>query len=143
MQEYTLLLIKPNATGKNRIGAILEMVEEAGFIVEQMRLLVIDDDLAGRFYGVHRDKPFYARLVEFMTSGKTVAVCLRRDYAVSHLRSLVGATNPGQAAPGTIRHKYGDSVTKNAVHASDSAENAIREICLMFPQLEGKIQNPI
>ncbi|MCD4829424.1 MAG: nucleoside-diphosphate kinase [Candidatus Cloacimonetes bacterium] len=143
MQEYTLLLIKPNATRKHRVGAILAIIEEACFKIEEMRLLVMNDDLASRFYAVHKDKHFYNRLVKFMTSGRTIAVLLRREYAVSHLRSMVGATNPGQAAPGTIRHIYGESVTMNAVHASDSPENAIFETCLLFPHLKGKIKNPI
>ena len=143
MQEFTLLLIKPNATRKHRIGAILAKVEESGFEIEAMRLLTMDGELAAQFYAMHHGKPFYDRLVEFMTSGRTVAVALRRDYAISHLRTLVGATNPGQAAPGTIRHMYGQSVTQNAVHASDSPENANREIALMFPQLAGTLQNTL
>ncbi len=142
MREYTLLLVKPNATARHRTGAILAIVEEAGFDIIDMRLLVMDEELAGRFYAMHVGKPFYERLVEFMTSGRTVAVVLLREFAVNHLRSLVGATNPGQAAPGTIRHIYGETVTRNAVHASDSPENALREIGILFPHLEGKLQNP-
>ncbi len=133
--QHTLLLIKPNATKKHVSGAILKMIEEAGFVIEGMKMLRMDRQFADTFYAVHRGKSFYDRLIEFMVSGKTVAVALSREDAVKYLREFIGATNPDEAAEGTIRKLYGDTVTYNAVHASDSPENAEKELAFVFPEL--------
>jgi nucleoside-diphosphate kinase len=133
MERFTLLLIKPNATAKNKIGEILKIMEDHGFVIEALKLMVLDDEITSRFYAEHKGKPFYEGLVEFMHSGKTVAAVLRRENAVTELRKLVGNTDPAKAEAGTIRHIYGETVRMNAVHASDSVENAQKEISIMFP----------
>ncbi len=135
MEYDTLFMIKPNATAKNNIGQILKMVEEHGFIIDWMKMIKFDEKLAGEFYSEHKGKPFYPRLVDFMKSGKTVAVVLHRNNAVQLLRKLVGDTDCEQANPGTIRYLFGDTITRNAVHASDSIESAKREIALVFPEI--------
>ncbi|MCD6182201.1 MAG: nucleoside-diphosphate kinase [Candidatus Cloacimonetes bacterium] len=134
MEHTTLLLIKPNATAKNKIGEIIKMVEDHGFVIDRLKIFRFDTELGRQFYAIHAEKPFFSRLIDFMTSGKTVAVVVHRDNAVAFLRKLVGNTDHTQAAPGTIRHLYGESITMNAVHASDSPENAVREIGLIFPE---------
>ncbi|MBN2460742.1 MAG: nucleoside-diphosphate kinase [Candidatus Cloacimonetes bacterium] len=131
--ERTLLLIKPNATRKGKIGAILGMVEDRGFKIEKLKMIRMDNNLADRFYAEHIDKGFYAQLSAFMQSGDIVAAVLSRDDAITGLRELVGHTDYRQAAPGTIRALFGDSLTENAVHASDSTVSAKREIAIIFP----------
>lgn len=132
MMEKTLLLIKPDSTSKNHIGAILQIVEEHGFVVDQLKMIRMDEPLAARFYAVHKGKDFYQKLVDFMTSGKTVAAVLLRDNAVAELRKLVGTTDYHNSKPETIRRIYGETITRNAVHASDSVENAHNEISIIF-----------
>jgi nucleoside-diphosphate kinase len=134
MVEETLLLIKPNITQKNKIGAVVSRIEDNGFEFVHMKLLRMDHDLAAKFYGVHKDKPFYEELIDFMMSGKTIAAVLRKENAIENLRELVGNTDPSKAAPGTIRHDYGDSLQKNAVHASDCFDSAKREIKIIFSE---------
>ncbi len=131
-----LLLIKPNATKKHVSGAILKMIEEAGFEIVAMKMLRMDRAFAETFYDVHRGKSFFERLIDFMISGKTIAVALQKDNAVTSLREFIGATNPDEAAEGTIRRLYGDTVTFNAVHASDSDDNARKELAFVFPELD-------
>jgi nucleoside-diphosphate kinase len=138
MEHTTLLLIKPNATAKNQIGEILRMVEAHGFVIDNLKLFRFDTDLAEQFYDIHQGKPFFQRLIDFMTSGKTVAVVLHRNDAVAMLRKLVGDTDHTKAAPGTIRFLFGETITVNAVHASDSPENAAREIALIFSDKHNK-----
>ncbi|HHE39195.1 MAG TPA: nucleoside-diphosphate kinase [Candidatus Cloacimonetes bacterium] len=133
MENYTLLLIKPNATEEHHIGAILKIVEENGFAIESLKMIFMDDDLSSRFYSVHKGKPFYKGLIEFMHSGKTVAAILKKDNAIVSLRKLVGNTDSKKAESGTIRHLYGEDIRRNAVHASDSSENAKKEISIIFP----------
>ncbi len=131
--NHTLMLIKPNATEKHKIGEILKIVEDDGFIIERMRMIRMTKEFAETFYSVHRGKPFFERLIKFMTSGKTVAVVLGRENAVTELRRIVGATDPAKAETGTIRALYGETVTFNAVHASDSIEHGMDEIQILFP----------
>ncbi len=128
----TLLLIKPNATAKNQIGKILTAVEDDGFVIQKLKLINISTPLAKEFYAVHKERPFFEPLVNFMTSGKVVAAVLQAQDAVAKLRTLVGATDPAKADAGTIRALYGDDLEKNAVHASDSPENALTEISIIF-----------
>lgn len=130
--ERTLLIIKPDAVGRNAIGEILLRLEGEGFVIRQLRMTRLTADRARSFYEVHKERPFYASLVEFMTSGPAVPTVLERENAVAHLRQFIGATDSAQAAEGTIRREFGTDVQCNAVHSSDSPENATREIAFFF-----------
>lgn len=130
--EQTLCIIKPDAVGKNLIGKILAHIEAAGFKILDMRLLVLTETQAKEFYAVHRERPFYADLVKFMTSGPVVVAMLAGENAVAKYRDIMGATNPKDAAPGTLRKLYAQDVQANAVHGSDSRENAKKEIAFFF-----------
>ena len=130
--DRTLLIVKPDAVKKNAIGDIIRRVEERGFVVRNIRMLTPPSEQAGEFYEVHKERPFYNDLVEFMTSGPCVPMVLERDDAVPFLREVVGATNPEEADEGTIRKAHGANVQNNAVHASDSPENAANEIAFYF-----------
>jgi len=130
--DETLFMIKPDAVEKHRIGAILSEVERAGFEILDMRLVRLTPRDARLFYAVHEGKPFLEELVSFMSSGPVVPTRLRRDRAVPSLRDLIGATDPKEAKPGTIRALYAESKGRNAVHASDSPESARAEIEFFF-----------
>ena len=130
--DETLFMIKPDAVEKHRIGAILAEVEKAGFEILDMRLVRLTPRDARLFYAVHEGKPFLEELVSFMSSGPAVPMRLRRDKAVQSLRDLIGATDPKEARPGTIRALYAESKGRNAVHASDSPESARAEIEFFF-----------
>ena len=130
--EKTLLLIKPNVTAENKSGEVLASIETEGFVIKAMKMLAMDRAKAGEFYAVHKGKPFYDNLIAFMTSGPIVAVVLARENAVSYLREVIGNTDPSKAAEGTVRARFGRSVTENAVHASDSPENAQVEMGVIF-----------
>jgi len=131
--ERTLAIIKPDAVGKNRIGVILGHLENAGFVVRAMRMEKLDSERAREFYAVHAGRPFYESLVRFMTSGPCVPMVLERADAVAELRKTIGATDPSRAEEGTVRRLHAESVERNAIHASDSPENAKREIEFFFP----------
>lgn len=133
MIEQTLLLIKPNATRKGHIGDILAIIEKNGYTIKLLKSFQFDKALAEKFYAEHIGKEFFERLVTFMTSGMTVAALLEKEDSVPDLRELIGDTNPEKRKPGTIRYLYADSVTENAVHASDSHDHALYEINLIFP----------
>lgn len=128
----TLLIIKPDATERNLIGHIINRLERAGFTIAEMRMTRLAADEARRFYAVHEGKPFLDDLVEFMTSGPVVPMVLEKENAVTDLRELIGATNPSNAACGTIRQEIAQNVQANSVHASDSDENAAKEIAFFF-----------
>ena len=130
--SQTLLLIKPNAVRKNRIGAVLAALEGKGLVIRKMKMLTFTRDHAEEFYAVHKGKPFFETLISFMTSGPIVAVVFEHEDCVEYVRQVIGNTDPAKAADGTIRKLYGDSLTENAVHASDSDENAQREIAIAF-----------
>jgi nucleoside-diphosphate kinase len=132
----TLGIVKPDAIAGGKTGAILAHLQQAGFIIRAARLLRLTRPEAGAFYAVHRGRPFYDELVEFMTSGPCLPVALERDNAVAQLRTVIGATDPAEAAPGTIRKLFAESKGKNAIHASDSPENAAREVAFFFPESE-------
>ncbi|HET7691745.1 MAG TPA: nucleoside-diphosphate kinase [Gemmatimonadota bacterium] len=132
--ERTLAIIKPDAVEKGLIGKIIAHLEEAGFVVTDLQMTRLSEAEARRFYEVHAERPFYGSLVAFMTSGRCVPMVLERKSAVSALRETIGATDPARAAEGTIRRLYAESVERNAIHASDSPENAEREIEFFFPQ---------
>lgn len=132
----TLTMIKPDAVRKNHIGGILKMINDAGFRIIAMKYTKLSKEKAGEFYAVHKERPFYAELVEFMSSGPIVAAVLEKENAVEDFRALIGATNPANAAEGTIRKIYATSVGENAVHGSDSDENAIIESDFHFSKVE-------
>lgn len=117
-------MIKPDATSKGHTGAILDQIIKAGFAIKAMKWTKLSAEKAGEFYAVHKERPFYGELVEFMSSGPIVAAILEKENAVTEFRKLIGATNPAQAEEGTIRKNFAASVGENAVHGSDSDENA-------------------
>lgn len=132
----TLAIIKPDAFATGKAGLILAHLENAGFRVLASRVVRLTTDQAGFFYEVHRERPFYKSLVTFMTSGPCMPIALDRSDAVATLRVVIGATDPAQAAPGTVRKLYAESKERNAIHASDSDENAAREIGFFFAQAD-------
>jgi len=132
----TLTMIKPVAVQKGFIGPILAKINESGFRIVSMKLMRLTGEQAKQFYLVHAERPFYNDLVEFMSSGPIVAAILEKENAVEEYRKLIGATNPANAAPGTIRALYGTSLQANAVHGSDSDENAEIESDFFFSKLE-------
>jgi nucleoside-diphosphate kinase len=129
----TLAIIKPDAVAARHVGKIIAHLEAEGFHIVDAQMVRLTQDRAESFYEVHRERPFFRPLVTFMTSGPTLALALERDNAVSHLREVIGATDPAQAKPGTIRRLYAQSKERNAIHASDSPENATREVAFFFP----------
>ena len=129
-------MIKPDAVADGNSGAILKMIEEAGFRIVAMKLTNLSEERAGQFYEVHKERPFYNDLKRYMSSGKIVAAVLEKDNAVADFRKLIGATNPAQAEEGTIRKKFAKSIEANAVHGSDSDENAQLEGSFFFSRLE-------
>ena len=132
MSEQTLSLIKPDAVERNLIGKIIQIFEENNLIIEKMKKIHVDMDFAKTFYSVHSEKPFFNDLCSYISSGPLVAMVLKGDNAVQKNRDLMGATNPKDAKPGTIRNLYAISIDKNSVHGSDSIENAKIEIDLFF-----------
>ena len=130
--ERTLFIVKPDAVSRNLIGKILAHVEGEGFRIAEARLTSITRADAEEFYAEHKGKPFFGELVDFMTSSPVMLTCLERDNAVAKLRETIGATDPAQAAPGTIRALYAESKGRNSVHASDSPASAEREVKLFF-----------
>ena len=134
--ERTLSIIKPDAVGKNVIGQIISRFEAAGLTVVAAKLLRLSDTLAGGFYAEHKERPVYPELVAFMTSGPVVVQVLEGENAIALNRELMGATNPQEAAPGTIRADFAQSIDANAVHGSDSPASAEREIAYFFASSE-------
>ena len=136
MSNKTFTMIKPDATSKGYTGAILDQIIKAGFSLKAMKWIHLSPAQAGTFYEVHKERPFYQELVDFMSSGPIVAAILEKDNAVADFRTLIGATNPAQAEEGTIRKKFAASIGENAVHGSDSDENAAIEGNFFFAGLE-------
>jgi len=136
MTNRTFTMIKPDATGKGNTGAILEMINAAGFRIVAMKMTKLSKEKAGEFYAVHAERPFYGELVSFMSSGHITAAILEKDNAVEDFRKLIGATNPAEAAEGTIRKRFAASIGENAVHGSDSDANAQIEGDFFFSKLE-------
>ncbi|RYD97864.1 MAG: nucleoside-diphosphate kinase [Sphingobacteriales bacterium] len=132
----TFTMIKPDAVATGHIGAILAKINEAGFRIVAMKYTHLTQAAAGKFYEIHKERPFYGELVDFMSSGPIVAAILEKDNAVADFRTLIGATNPAEAAEGTIRKMYAKSIGENAVHGSDSDENAEIEGNFFFNGLE-------
>lgn len=132
----TFTMVKPDATGKNKTGEILSIITKAGFNIRAIKMVRLTKPQAEGFYAVHKDKAFFEGLVSFMTSGPIVAALLEKENAVEDFRKLIGVTNPANAAEGTIRKIYASNVQENAVHGSDSDENAIIESDYFFSKLE-------
>jgi nucleoside-diphosphate kinase len=136
MSNRTFTMIKPDAVENGHTGAIIDQIIRAGFRIVAMKQTRLSTDKAGEFYGIHRERPFYGELVEFMSSGPIVAAILEKENAVENFRTLIGSTNPANAAEGTIRKLYAESIGRNAVHGSDSNENAKIEGDFFFSGLE-------
>ncbi|HXL06040.1 MAG TPA: nucleoside-diphosphate kinase [Gemmatimonadales bacterium] len=132
----TLAIVKPDAVRAGHAGKILALLEGAGFVMRAARLVQLSAAQAEGFYEVHRERPFYRSLVTFMTSGPALALALERDDAVARLREVIGATDPAEAKPGTVRKLFAESKERNAIHASDSPENAAREVAFFFAEGE-------
>lgn len=134
MSERTLVLCKPDAVGRGLVGEIVGRIEAKGLRITDVRMLTVDEELARRHYAEHVEKPFFPELLAFITKGPTVAMVVEGTEAVSVVRTLMGATNPREAAPGTIRGDLAVEVTENLVHGSDSPESAARELEIFFPR---------
>ena len=134
--NFTFSIIKPNAMRTGKAGPILSMINEAGFEISAMRMLRMTKEQAESFYDIHRGKSFFNDLVDFMTSGPVIVMVLKHDNAVDEFRKLIGATDPAKAEPGTIRKIYAVSVQMNAIHGSDSPENAAREANFFFSAID-------
>lgn len=134
--ERTLCIIKPDAVKKNVQGNIIQMLLDAGFTIRAMKLMQLKKEQAQKFYEVHKERPFYNDLVEYMTSGPVIPIALEKDNAVLDYRALIGATDPAEAKEGTVRKKYATSKAENAVHGSDSVENGIIEVGFFFTESE-------
>lgn len=132
----TLTIIKPDAVAAGNAGNVLAHLEKEGFKIRALKMLRLSIEQAKAFYEVHKERPFYGELVAFMVSGPAIPAALERDDAVAHLRKVMGATNSKEAAEGTIRNLYGTDVEKNAVHGSDSEENAAKELAFFFSRAE-------
>jgi nucleoside-diphosphate kinase len=134
--EQTFAIIKPDAVKNGHTGGILSMIQDAGFKIRGLKMVRMSKQQAEAFYEVHRERPFYGSLVEFMTEGPAVVMVLERDNAIKHWRDTMGATNPANAAEGTIRKRYAQSIERNAVHGSDAAGTAAVEIPFFFSTAE-------
>jgi nucleoside-diphosphate kinase len=134
--NYTLTIIKPDAFGSGKAGKIVAHLEEQGFKIRAARVMHLSDAEAAEFYAVHRERPFFASLCKFMTSGACMPMLLEKDNAVLALRQAIGATDPAEAEAGTVRKLFAESKERNAIHASDSDENAVRETGFFFAEAE-------
>jgi nucleoside-diphosphate kinase len=134
--EMTLAILKPDSVGAGNAGGILAHLEREGFTIRGLKMLRLTEAQARAFYEVHKERPFYGSLVAFMTGGPVIPVALERDNAVAHLRQVMGATDVAKAEPGTIRKAFGTSIERNAIHGSDSAENAAAELAFFFSRAE-------
>lgn len=136
MSNHTLAIIKPDSVSKSNTGKIIDRILNDGFQVLAMQQVMLTRERAEAFYAVHRERPFFNNLVEFMTSGSCVPMALKKEGAVTSFRKLIGATNPEEADEGTIRRDFAENIQNNAVHGSDSNENAVKEIAFFFSSLE-------
>ena len=135
MQEVTFALIKPDAVLAGNTGPIIKMIEDNGFEIVRLHKGIIGRELAEQFYAVHKERPFFGELVEFISSGPSIVMALRRDDAIKAWRDLMGPTNPADAAEGTVRKRFGADIEKNATHGSDAPDTAAFELGLFFPDL--------
>jgi nucleoside-diphosphate kinase len=136
MSNKTIAIIKPDAVAKNVIGEIVSKITQAGFKINGIKLIKLSEKQAGAFYEIHKERPFYGELIEYMTSGPVVPISLEKENAVEDFRKLIGATNPAEAEDGTIRKLYGAGIEANAIHGSDSDENATIETNFFFSRSE-------
>jgi len=136
LSNHTLAIIKPDSVSKSNTGKIIDRILNDGFQVLAMQQVMLTRERAEAFYAVHRERPFFNNLVEFMTSGSCVPMALKKEGAVTSFRKLIGATNPEEADEGTIRRDFAENIQNNAVHGSDSDENAVKEIAFFFSSLE-------
>jgi nucleoside-diphosphate kinase len=134
--ERTLAILKPDSVAAGKAGAMIARLQDEGFTVRGIKMLRLTEAQAQAFYEVHKARPFYGSLVEFMTSGPVIPLALERENAVTHLRDVMGATDVAKAAPGTIRNLFGTSIEQNAIHGSDSPENAAIELSFFFSRSE-------
>lgn len=134
--EMTLAILKPDSVAAGNAGKVLAHLQQEGFTIRGLKMLRLTDTQAKAFYEVHKERPFYGSLVEFMTGGPVIPVALERDNAVAHLRKVMGATDVAKAEPGTIRNLFGTSIEANAIHGSDSPENAAIELSFFFSRAE-------
>ncbi len=134
--DYTLTIVKPDAVAAGNAGRILALLEEKGFRIRALRMMHLSEAQAKEFYAVHRERPFFGALVKFMTSGPCIPAILEKQNAVQAFRDAIGATDPAEAQPGTVRALYAENKERNAVHGSDSPENAEREARFFFAQAE-------
>jgi nucleoside-diphosphate kinase len=132
MKQRTLTILKPDTVARHNCGAVIAHLEQEGFEIRAARMLRLSREQAEAFYAVHKDKPFYRPLVEFMTSGPVWVLALEREDAIEYLRKVMGATDSTKAAPGTIRQRFGTNIERNAIHGSDSPENAHAELAFFF-----------
>jgi nucleoside-diphosphate kinase len=130
--EKTLAIIKPDAVKKRAVGKIIQRIEDEGFIISGLKMLLLSKEEAEGFYIVHKTRPFYASLTDFMSSGKIVVMQLERDNAIEHWRKTMGVTDPALAAPGTVRREFGFSIERNATHGSDALETANWELAYFY-----------
>jgi len=136
LNNRTLAILKPDCVRKNLIGEVLTKITSAGFTIKAIKMVRLNKDSAGGFYEIHRDKPFFGSLLDYITSGPCLPVVLEKENAVNDFRTLIGATDPAKAADGTIRKLFADSITQNIIHGSDSDENAAIEISHFFSRKE-------
>jgi nucleoside-diphosphate kinase len=136
VKERTLTIIKPECVANKHIGDIIQRIERADFNILATKMIRLQPDEARKFYLVHKDRPFYRELVEYMSSGKVVVMLLEKENCVEAFRKFIGATNPAEAAPGTIRKDFGTDIQSNCIHASDSPENALKEMAFFFSETE-------
>ena len=136
MKSTTLAILKPDCVEKNLIGEVISKIQQAGFKVIALKMTRLTVDSASGFYEIHKGKPFFESLMEYMTSGPVVPIALEKENAVEDFRRLIGATDPAKAEEGTIRKMYAESISFNIIHGSDSDENAAKEIAFFFPRKE-------
>ena len=134
--NITFTMIKPEAVRNLHSGKILDMIINAGFEIKALKMVKLTREVASKFYEIHKERPFYSTLVEFMSSGPVIAIVLQKSDAVQSFRDFIGSTNPAEAVNGSIRQMFGTSIQNNAVHGSDSDENAIRESTFFFSEFE-------
>lgn len=136
MVQRTLCIIKPDAVKKNKQGSIIQIISDKGFKILGMKMIKLSGESVGKFYEIHKERPFYKELCDFMTSGPVIVIALEKENAVSDYRILIGATDPAEAAEGTIRKLFADSKSENAVHGSDSEVNGKNEVAFFFAESE-------
>ena len=132
LSQQTLIILKPDSVKRNLVGEILSRFEKQGFVISKLKMLTFTRDMAQQFYSVHNTKPFFDELVTYITSGKVVVAVITGDNAIEQTRQIIGKTNPKEASPGTIRGDFGNNITENSIHASDSTESFDKEVNVVF-----------